>query len=150
MRQPTWPKSNDVRSLQSEQVKHATQAGNGQWHKQQRKLWCYAWGRWWSSENDVNDEIELPEKFVESKSVTNFKDFEALHIIVLDMDDQLLCSDVQMEVGKMFDEYHELWLSFEMFQRNINKLTLKCQVWKIHVFAANEFAWRVQTIKYEP
>ena len=32
------------------------------------------------------------------ESAINFKDFEALHIIVLDVDNQLLCFDFQTEV----------------------------------------------------
>ena len=35
----------------------------------------------------------------EYESATDFKDFEALYNIVFDIDDQLLCSDVQTEVG---------------------------------------------------
>ena len=42
----------------------------------------------------------------------NFKGFEALHNIVHDIDDQLLCSDVQMEVGHMYDVLRR---SFETF-----------------------------------
>ena len=50
------------------------------------------------------NEIQAIETFVESKSVTDFKGFEALHNIALDIDDQLLCSDVQTEAGQMYDE----------------------------------------------
>ena len=49
------------------------------------------------------NEIKHVETFVKSKSVTNFKGFEALHNIVLDNDNQLLCFDVQMEAGQMYD-----------------------------------------------
>ena len=35
-----------------------------------------------------------------------------LHNIILDIDDQLLCSDAQIEVGHMYDEP---WRSFETF-----------------------------------
>ena len=65
--------------------------------------------------------IQPIETFVESKNATDFKGFEALHNIVLNIDDQLLCSDVQTEVGQMYDELRR---SFETFQRNVNKLTL--------------------------
>ena len=41
--------------------------------------------------------------------------------IVLDINNQLLCSDVQREVGYMYDELRR---SLETFQRNVNKLTL--------------------------
>ena len=43
------------------------------------------------------NEIQPMKTFVESKSATDFKGFEALHKIVLDIDDQLLCFDVQTE-----------------------------------------------------
>ena len=52
----------------------------------------------------IDDEIQPIETFVECESATDFKGFEALHIIVLDIDDQLLCSDVQMEVEQMYGE----------------------------------------------
>ena len=51
--------------------------------------------------------------FVESNSATDFIGFEALHNNVLDIDDQLLCSNVQTEVEKM---YVELQRSFKAFQ----------------------------------
>ena len=70
----------------------------------------------------TTSEKEPPiETFVEFESAIDFKGFEALHIIVLDIDDRLLCSDVQREVGHMYDELRR---SFETFQRNVNKLTL--------------------------
>ena len=50
-------------------------------------------------EPPIDDEIKPIETFVESESATDFKGFEALHIIVLDIDDQLLYSNVQTEVG---------------------------------------------------
>ena len=69
-------------------------------------LCCYAGGRWWRFGNNekrrripIDDKIPPTETFVESESATNFKGFEALYNNVLDIDDQLLCSDVQMEVG---------------------------------------------------
>ena len=83
------------------------------------------------------NEIQPIETFVESKSVTNFKSFEALHNDVLDIDDQLLCSDVQTEAGQMYDELRQ---SFETFQRNVNKLTLYVKLLKNHAFAANDYA----------
>ena len=72
------------------------------------------------------NEIQLIETFVESDSATSFKGFEALHNNVLDIDNQLLCSNVQTEVEQMYDELR--W-SFETFQWNINKLTLNFN-WK--------------------
>ena len=51
---------------------------------------------------------------------TDFKGFEALHSTVLDINDELLCSNVRTEVGHMYDELRR---SFETFQRHTNKLT---------------------------
>ena len=65
--------------------------------------------------------IQPIETFVESKNATDFKGFEALHNIVLNIDDRLLCSGVQTEGGQMYDELRQ---SFEMFQQNVNKPTL--------------------------
>ena len=36
------------------------------------------------------------------KGATAFKGFEALHNIALDINDRLLCFDVQTEVGQMY------------------------------------------------
>ena len=41
------------------------------------------------------NKIQLIETFVEFDSATDFNGFEALHNNVLDIDDQLLCSNVQ-------------------------------------------------------
>jgi hypothetical protein len=73
-------------------------------------------------------EIQPIETFVESESATNFKDFEALHNTVLDIDDQLLCSGVQAEARHMYDE---LQRSFETFHQDVNKLTLNVKHKKI-------------------
>ena len=62
----------------------------------------------------------LSKHLCESKSATNFKSYEALHNIVLIINDQLLCPNVQTKVGHIYDELR--W-SFETFQRNANKLT---------------------------
>ena len=69
----------------------------------------------------IDDEIQPIDTFVESKSATDFKGFEALHNNVLNIDDQSLCSDVQT---KTVQRYDELRRSFEMFQRDVNKHTL--------------------------
>ena len=65
---------------------------------------------------------ELIEIFVESKSATDFKGFEALQSTILNIDDQLLHSNLQTEVVKHM--YDELRRTFETFQQNVNKLTL--------------------------
>ena len=58
------------------------------------------------------NEIQPIETSAESKSATDFKSFEALHNIVLNIDDQLLCSDVQTEVGEMYDELRRWFETF--------------------------------------
>ena len=67
-------------------------------------------------EPHIDDEIQPIEAFVGFESATNFKGFKAKHNTILDIDDQLLCSDVQTEVGHMYDELRR---SFKTFQRNI-------------------------------
>jgi hypothetical protein len=71
-------------------------------------------------EYEVSKGVQPIETFAESESATNFKGFEALHNIVLNINDQLLCSDVQTEAKQMYDE---LQRSFKTFWRNFNKLT---------------------------
>ena len=61
------------------------------------------------------------EIIIEFESATDFKGIQALHRNVLDIDDQLLCSEVQTEAQQMYDELRR---SFEMFQQNVNKLAL--------------------------
>ena len=77
-------------------------------------------------EPPIGDEIQPIETFVECESITDFKKFEALHNTILNINNRLLCSDVQTEVGQMHDELRR-W--FETFHENVNKLTLnvKCE-----------------------
>ncbi len=101
--QPAWPKSNDVKWLQSwAPSKRAT------FDDTNNEEYCVVMledvdevleTMQIEEESPIDDEIQPIETFVESESATDFKGFEALHNIVLDIDDQLLCSDVQMEVG---------------------------------------------------
>ena len=76
-------------------------------------------------EPPIDDEIQHIETIVEFESATDFKCFEAIHNTILDIDDHLLCSEVQTEARQLYDE---LQRSFETFQRHTNKLTLnvKC------------------------
>ena len=117
LRQLAWPKPNDVKLLQS-------------WASQT----CRAIMRWGGSMKSLKvpsrksgtigrtcyNEIQPIKTFVEFESATVFKGFETLHNNVLDIDDQLLCSDVQTEARHMYDELRR---SFELFQRNVNKLS---------------------------
>ena len=49
------------------------------------------------AEPPIVNGIQPIETFVKSESATEFKGFEALHNIVLDINDQLIRSEVQME-----------------------------------------------------
>ena len=60
----------------------------------------------------IDDKIQPIETFVESESATDFKGFEALHNTISNINDQLLCSNVQIEARQMYDELRRL---FEMF-----------------------------------
>ena len=55
-------------------------------------------------EPPIDDAFQPIETFLEFESATTFKGFEALHNIILDINEQLLLSDVQTEVGQMYDE----------------------------------------------
>ena len=55
-------------------------------------------------EPPIDDGIQPIKTFAKSKSVADFKGFEALYNTTLDINDQLLCSHVQTEVGEMYDE----------------------------------------------
>ena len=72
-------------------------------------------------EPPINDEIQPFKTFAECRSATDLKDLKALHKIVFDVDDQLLFSDVQTDVGQMYDE---MWQSFETFKPNVNKINI--------------------------
>ena len=54
---------------------------------------------WNEEELPIDDKIQPIETFVEAESATDFEGFEALHNIVINIVDQLLCSNVQTEVG---------------------------------------------------
>ena len=58
------------------------------------------------------NEIQPIETFAEYESATEFRGFEALHNIILDIDDLLLCSDVQTEARQMYDELRQLFETF--------------------------------------
>ena len=91
------------------QAEHAEQAGNIRWYKQWRILCCYDEDvdevletMWIKEEPPINDEIQPIKTFGEFESATDFKGFKALHIIILNIKDQLLCFDVQTEAGHMY------------------------------------------------
>ena len=125
LRQPTWPKPKDVKSLQS--WANRTRQVSGHWGRSMKSLKAPSIKSRTIRRTYCN-EIQLIKTFVESESAIDFKGFEALHNNVLDIDNQFLCSNVQMEVEQMYDE---LGQSVETFQWNINKLTLNFNCKKI-------------------
>ena len=88
-------------------------------------------------ESPTDDKIQPIMTIIEYESATDFKGFEALYNIVFDIDDQLLCSDVQARVGHMYDELRRL---FEMSPWYVNKLALNVKRKKIHAYLANDTA----------
>ena len=59
---------------------------------------------WIEEEPPIDDEIQPIETVAKPENATDFKGLEALHSLVLDIDNQLLCSNVQTEVGQLYDE----------------------------------------------
>ena len=78
-------------------------------------------------EPPINDDIQLIKTFAEYGSATDFKGFEALHATVLDLDDHLLCSDVQTEVGHT---YNELQRSLRDVSAKRSQADIECQALK--------------------
>ena len=80
-------------------------------------------------EPPIDDKIQAMETFVAFVSAIDFKSFGALHSIVLDdINNELICSNVQTQAGQMYDELQRL---VETFQHNINNLTLNFKRKKI-------------------
>jgi hypothetical protein len=76
--------------------------------------------------NDDNDDDILTSQ-ASSSGLGNtvvFKGFESLYKQVVDIEDQLLCSEVREEVEETFDELRKL---FESFQRKVRAVTLKAK-----------------------
>ena len=109
LRKLAWLKPNDVKSLQSwaSQTHWASMRCGGSTKSVKAPSRKYG-----TIGGTYCNEIQPIETFGEYESAINFKGFEALHNIVLNINDQLLCSDVQTEDRQM---YNELRRSFEMF-----------------------------------
>jgi hypothetical protein len=99
-KQPAWPKLNDVESLQSwASWMHPTSMYWGG----RLNLVKASFGKFGTIGRTYYNETQpIEEMLVESESATDFKGFEALHNIVDDIDDQLLCFDVQTEAGHIW------------------------------------------------
>ena len=76
------------------------------------------------AENEGDDKADPFEKNVETESHTQFEGFEVLYKQVLDIEDQLLCREVQIEANETFDDLKK---SFEVFQNKLRTLVLRAK-----------------------
>ena len=60
---------------------------------------------------------------------TQFEGFEDLYEQVLDIEDQLLCHEVQIEADETYDDLKK---SFEVFQNKLRTLLLRAKRKKLH------------------
>ncbi len=71
---------------------------------------------------DEDSDVNQLEQIVESHDRVEFHGFESLYKQILDIEDQLLCSNVQTEAEKTFDDLKK---SFEEFQAKVWAVVLK-------------------------
>jgi hypothetical protein len=71
---------------------------------------------------DEDSDVNQPEQIVESQDKVEFHGFESLYKQILDIEDQLLYSNVQIEVEEAFDDLKK---SFEEFQAKVRVVILK-------------------------
>jgi uncharacterized protein YigE (DUF2233 family) len=63
-------------------------------------------------------------RFVESQDRVEFHGFESLYKQILDIEDHLLCSNVQIEAEEAFDDLKK---SFEEFQAKVRAVVFKAR-----------------------
>jgi dihydroorotate dehydrogenase len=73
---------------------------------------------------DEDSDVNKLEQIVESQDRVEFHGFESLYKQILDIEDQLLCSNVQTEAEKAFDDLKK---SFEEFQAKVRAVVLKAR-----------------------
>ncbi len=71
---------------------------------------------------DEDSDVNQPKEIVESQDGVEFHGFESLYKQILDIEDQLLCSNIQIEAEKAFDDLKK---SFEKFQAKVRAVVLK-------------------------
>jgi hypothetical protein len=71
---------------------------------------------------DEDNDVNQPKQIVESQDRVEFHGFESLYKQILDIEDQLLCSNVQTEAEEAFDNLKK---SFEEFQAKVRAVVLK-------------------------
>ncbi len=73
---------------------------------------------------DEDNNVNQPEQIVESQDRVEFHGFESLYKQILDIEDQLLYSNVQIEAEEAFDDLKK---SFEEFQAKVRAVVLKAR-----------------------
>ncbi len=73
---------------------------------------------------DEDSDVNQPEQIVESQDRVEFHGFESLYKQILDIEDQLLCFNVQTEAEETFDDFKK---SFEEFQAKVRAVILKAR-----------------------
>jgi len=73
---------------------------------------------------DEDIDVNQPEQIVESQDRVEFHGFESLYKQILDIEDQLLCSNVQTEAEEAFDDLKK---SFQGFQAKVRAVVLKAR-----------------------
>jgi len=61
---------------------------------------------------DEDNDVNQPEQIVKSQDRVEFHGFESLYKQILDIEDQLLCSNVQTEAEEAFDDLKKLFEEF--------------------------------------
>jgi hypothetical protein len=73
---------------------------------------------------DEDSDVNQPEQIVESQDRVEFHGFESLYKHIFDIEDQLLCSNVQIEAEEAFDDLKK---SFEEFKAKVRAVVLKAR-----------------------
>ncbi len=73
---------------------------------------------------DEDSDVNQLEQIVESQDRVEFHGFESLYKQILDIEDQLLCSNVQTKVEEAFNDLKK---SFEEFQAKVRVVVLKAR-----------------------
>ncbi|KAL2608200.1 hypothetical protein R1flu_026773 [Riccia fluitans] len=78
------------------------------------------------NQEDVNEDENVTSQVTDGELGNNFvfKGFKSLYKQVFDIEDQLICSEVQAEAEETFDDLRKL---FELFQSKVRALSLKAK-----------------------
>ncbi len=96
---------------------------------------------------DEDSDVNQPEQIVESQDKVEFHGFESLYKQILDIEDELFCSNVQTEVEEAFDDLKK---SFEEFQAKVRAIVLKAKCKKKPKPAPDDDSWYVPLKNVDP